>query len=147
MSLALPWRIEIEALTAGLEELGIDLTIPPTDQVILRYLRQGDLRPLLDLLSSGHNPDPAVLDCLAEMGEAGDGEWVLKATRRDGKPGRPVAPETTIRDMLLSAGVRLRMKRGQTYEAACRAEAEEAGVGYELVRKAADRYPDIVDGI
>jgi hypothetical protein len=80
------------------------------DYVILRYLMEGDTRPLAALFSIGRAPGPAVLDYLAAMLHPAEGteeeiKYALKSKRRSGKSGPLPNPETKWINLLTSLNV------------------------------------------
>jgi len=80
------------------------------DYVIMRYLMEGDTRPLAALFSLGHAPGTMVLDYVAGMLHPADGteteiEYILKPKRRNGKPGPLPSPETKWTGLLTTLNV------------------------------------------
>lgn len=91
------------------------------DFVILRYLFDGDTRPLAALLVSGHAPGPAVLRHLSKMLQPADGTedkipFRLDVKDRLGRKGRRRDPEIPWRNFLISKNVEREIAEGEKYE-------------------------------
>ena len=121
------------------------------DFVVLRYLLDGDTRPLAALLASGRAPGPAVLRYLSAMLQPADGTedkvpFRLNVKDRLQQKGARHDPEIMWRDFLLSKNVEREMNEGGKYEwhaipnvASMLPNAEKA---YQTVRDAYDkRHP------
>ena len=91
------------------------------DYVILRYLMEGDTRPLAALFSIGHAPGAAVLDYLVGMLHPAEGtdeevKYVLKSKRRNGKSGPLPNPETKWINLLTSLNVLKQVDEENVYK-------------------------------
>jgi hypothetical protein len=91
------------------------------DFVILRYLMDGDTRPLAALMMLGRAPGPAVLRHLAAMLHPAEGSEVkipisLVRKRRNGKAGPYPNPENKWRDTLLAEHMEMLIAKGAKYE-------------------------------
>ncbi len=121
------------------------------DFVVLRYLLDGDTRPLAALLASGRAPGPAVLRYLSAMLQPADGTedkvpFRLNVKDRLQRKGARHDPEIMWRDFLLSKNVEREMNERGKYEwhaipnvASMLPNAKKA---YQTVRDAYDkRHP------
>jgi len=91
------------------------------DFVILRYLMDGDTRPLAALMALGRAPSPAVLKHLAAMLHPAEGSEEknpisLVRKRRNGKAGPYPNPELKWLGNLQSEQVKIKMAEGANYE-------------------------------
>jgi hypothetical protein len=91
------------------------------DFVILRYLMDGDTRPLAALMTLGRAPGPAVLQYLAAMFHPAGGSEdkvpiSLVRKRRNGKAGPYPNPENKWRDTLFAEQVKKLLAEGKNYE-------------------------------
>ena len=91
------------------------------DAVILRYLMDGDTRPLAALMMLGRAPGPAVLRYLAAMlqpteGSEAENPISLVRKRRNGEAGPYPNPELKWLGKLLSEQVKMQIAQGKNYE-------------------------------
>lgn len=104
------------------------------DYVILRYLLDGDTRPLAALMALGHAPGPAILKHLADMLQPADStedeiKYALKPKRRNGDPGPRINPELKWLGLLEALNVQKLMGEGAKYE-------------FEAIPKVAEMLPN-----
>ena len=121
------------------------------DHVILRYLLDGNTRPLAALLASGRAPSPGVLRYLSAMLQPADGTedkvpYRLNVKDRLQRKGRRRDPEKLWRNFLLSKNVERVMEEGGKYEWHAIPEVASmlpnADKAYQTVRDAYDeRHP------
>ena len=135
-----PWGNQAEYLTRQGGRSFADMR----DAVILLYLKEGDKRPLVDLLRGGVAPGAGVLRYLAGMvGETLHDkhldlpfELLIKG-RNDNKK-----KDGTLqwRDHWLNDHVEKQMAQGSKYEFATNDVAESFNVSHQTVRDAYDKY-------
>jgi hypothetical protein len=120
--------------------------------VILRWMYlKGDLRPLADAISKGHEIDKAVLNALALMILEDDAvpaslkdltPYRLESKRRFGKPGRPREPGKAARGFKLHeryVALKEELGPGKSNEA-FDLVAKQRSVSDSTVRQAHTRY-------
>lgn len=143
-----PWDVETELL--------VNVSDQPLDRVreavILRWLQEGDLRPLRAALIKGNNPGRVVLGYLGAMMLGDDAEYCLlddlegrqtprQIVTRQRCGGHPrQQAQNWLRDLNLAAEVMARIKLGSPVAEAIDTVAETSGKGMSLVKQVYQKY-------
>src|SRR5262245_24849886 len=121
------------------------------EAVILKWLMEGDLRPLRDALLRGRMMPREVQQHLGAMLLDDNEEYRTiddptgrrtshQLVVRQRRSGNARKPENVVRDIILVVNVRLRMERGAPYQDAVEEVALKTGWGESTVKAAYQKY-------